>query len=185
MADDFSQKTVDKALKNLGQYRVKVAQELAAAGDPDGISGALLLSLGLRESQLQNIVNAAGTDRGCFQITQVYHGIWLRGEPGCPEGEWKPVDRENALHERYVPRFTPACAYALGMLQENLAYARGRDNPLSYAIAAYNAGRGGAEKGYKEGNVDKYTSGGDYSDWVLRHRPKVNKFLKAHPNWRF
>ena len=32
--------------------------------------------------------------------------------------------------------------------------------------------------------VDKYTTGGDYSAWVIRHRSLVQRWLNDHPNWK-
>lgn len=186
--DDFTQQQVDAALRALGNYRVRAAQEIAAEGPADAFSGALLLSLGLRESLLQNINNAAQTDHGCFQISELFHALWLLSEPGCPEGTWVAAAGHSAVEDGYVPRYTPACRYALDTLKTNYAYAAAKGVPeadrLRFALAAYNAGAGGALRGYREGDVDKYTAGHDYAAWVLEHRSKVNHFLVTHPNWR-
>lgn len=185
---DFSQDSVDAALKALGNYRVRAAQEIALEGAPDAFSGALLLALGLRESGLRNINNQAETDHGAFQISELYHSEWLSGEPGCLAGKWTPSAGHFAIEDGFCPRYTPACMYALAMLKANLRYAelKGVDprDRLRFAVAAYNAGVGGALVGYRSGDVDGYTTGGDYSAWVLRHRTKINSFLNDHPNWR-
>lgn len=175
MADDLSQDTVDRCLRRLGPYRVRAAAAIAKEGSPDAFSGALLLAVGLRESLLWNINNAADTDHGCFQINQVAHREFLESEPGCPEGTWRAVAGHTAIEPGYCPRFTPAARYALSLLKD--AYRAKDVEPayyLRFAIAAYNAGVGGAYRGYREGDADKYTSGGDYSAWVLRHRRMVN-----------
>jgi hypothetical protein len=86
MALALTQSYVLQALKGLGNYRVEMAQVAALEGEPDEISGALLLSLGLRESGLQNINNEAGTDRGCFQISDLYHGERSHPEDSCRHG---------------------------------------------------------------------------------------------------
>lgn len=178
MANDFSQRVVDDAVRRLGPYRTMVAHELATDGAPDAFSGALLLSLGLRESGLRNINNAAKTDHGAFQINQVAHEAFLREQPGCPVGTWNPSPPHKAIEPDFAPRFAPACSYALAMLKANYRYATHLiADPgmwLSFAIAAYNAGQGGAERGFHAGDIDKYTSGADYSAWVIRHRTKVN-----------
>lgn len=188
MASDFSEATVAKALSTLGHYRVIAAQEAAAEGPPDGISGALLLALGLRESRLANISNAAKTDKGCFQISVTYHERFLRSEPGCPEGSWQAVAGHNAAEPEYVPRYTPALNYAIAMLKSATSYAAGIGVPekdrVRFAVAAYNAGQGGAKRGWQEGDVDRYTTGKDYSAWVLRHRTIVHRWIEAHPNWK-
>jgi hypothetical protein len=185
---DLPQKTVDDALAGLGNYRVRAAQELAAEGSADEFSGALLLALGLRETGLRNINNSAETDHGVVQISELYHAPWLASEPGCRAGSWTPVPGRSALENGYCPRYTTAIAYALKMLKANMAYAvtKGIEEAdrLRFAISAYNAGIGGAWSGFRAGDVDKYTTGSDYSAWVLRHRAKINSFLSAHPNWQ-
>ena len=187
MASDFTQAQVDLALNRLGNYRVRAAQEVALEGPPDEFSGALLLTLGLRESALQNVNNPADTDHGCFQITELWHAAWLASQPGCKAGTWVADPGHTALEDGYCPRFTPACVYAADMLEFNATYAKTKvagADPLMFAIAAYNAGVGGALRGLREGDVEKYTTGGDYVGWTLRHRSKVNNFLGRHPNWR-
>lgn len=185
---DFTQTQVDDALKSLGNYRVRVAQEIALEGPPDAFSGALLLSLGLRETGLRNINNPADTDHGCFQISELFHAAWLTSQPGCPVGLWSAQSGHVAVQDGYAPRYTPACSYALAILKDNWAYATAKgvdgESRLRFSLAAYNAGVGGALRGYREGDVDKYTTAGDYSAWVIAHRAKVNHFLNDHPNWR-
>jgi hypothetical protein len=184
---DLSQAEVDKALKGLERYRVMAAQEIAAEGPPDEFSGALLLSLGLRESHLRNINNPAETDHGCFQITELFHAVWLASEPGCPAGSWRVEAGHTALEDGYCPRFTTACIYALELLKFNANYAKTKvpdADPLRFAVAAYNSGIGGALKGHREGDVEKYTAHGDYVTWVLAHRAQVNHFHVTHPEWR-
>jgi hypothetical protein len=188
MALALTQSYVLQALKGLGNYRVEMAQVAALEGEPDEISGALLLSLGLRESGLQNINNEAGTDRGCFQISDLYHARWLGDQPGCPVGSWVSEKGRTALDAGYCPRYTSALVYALGLLQshrENAHILRiPADMALRYALAAYNCGAGGALRGYQEGDVDKYTTGRDYSAWVLANRTVVNKVLHRDlRNW--
>jgi hypothetical protein len=61
--------------------------------------------------------------------------------------------------------------------------ARGRPGSRS-PVAAYNAGNGGALQGFQTGDVDRYTTGRDYSAWVLRHRLVVQHWLDAHPTWK-
>lgn len=182
---------VAEAMSNLGHYRVLAAQEFALEGEPDGISGALLLSLGLRETALQNINNPTQTDKGCFQITELYHGDWLRKQPGCPVGTWKAVPGHSAIEDGYCPRYTPALVYAVDILHQNqlLAVNKGLFKKASdpecvrFAIAAYNAGFGGALEGHRAGDVDLKTTGKDYSAWVLAARTEVNRWLVRHPNW--
>lgn len=185
---EFTQTQVNAALKGLGNYRVRAAQAVALEGPPDAFSGALLLSLGLRETGLRNINNPAETDHGCFQISELFHAPWLLSQPGCPAGSWVAEGGTTALRDGYAPRFTPACLYALQILKDGWAYAVARgvdgDSRLRFAVASYNAGVGGAIAGYREGDVDKYTTQADYSAWVIGHRTKINRFLNDHPSWR-
>jgi hypothetical protein len=187
--DQYKQATVDRALRDLGNYRVLSAQHIAAEGPPDEFSGALLLSLGLRESLLKNVNSPSGTDRGWAQINDHWHAEFLRSEPGCPVGSWQAQTGKTAIEKGYCPRFTPACLYALDVLKDGANVARDhgveKDQVIRFALAAYNAGTGGALKGFREGDFDKYTTGGDYGEWVLAHRRKVLVFLKEHPNWKF
>lgn len=188
MAKDLSTNDVAQALANLGNFRVKMAQAVAAEGPPDGISGSLMLSLGLRESRLKNINNPAQSDHGGFQISELYHADWLRTEPGCPEGTWVAVAGHTAVEDGYCPRYTPALTYALKMLKGSVSFGMRQGvketDAVRFAVAAYNAGGGGALRGFKEGDVDKYTTGGDYSGWVMRHRLIIQHWLDAHPAWK-
>lgn len=187
MAPLLSGEEVGRCLANLGHYRVVAAQAAALEGPPDGISGALLLALGLRESKLRNVNNAAQTDKGCFQITEGWHAAFLRGQPGCPEGSWVASDDHSAFEDGFCPRFTPALSYALTMLKNARAYALGRGvastEVVRFAVSAYNCGQGGALAGWRAGDVDRETTGGDYSAWVLEARRPIQHWLEAHPNW--
>lgn len=170
---------VDKRIRALGPYRVRQAQAIGREGEEDGISGALILALGLRESDLNNILNAAGTDRGCFQISDVYHPAWLASVPGCVKWSWLPAEGKSALDAGMSPRFSDGARYAVSLLHDGLAAADElhipEDDHVRFAVAAYNAGVGGAMKGYREGDVDKYTTGKNYSHDTLVYRTQVNK----------
>lgn len=184
----LSEAAVSKALVRLGYFRVCMAQYVALEGPPDDISGSLLLALGLRESLLQNINNKAQTDKGCFQLTEQYHAAFLRDQPGCLEHTWTVSPGHSAYEDGYCPRYTPALNYALGMLQSHRRYAIGLglsgQDAVRFAVAAYNAGVGGALAGYKANDIDLKTTGGDYSAWVLEHRTMINRWLHEHPNWQ-
>lgn len=200
---------VATSLARLGNYRVRRAQFVANAGAPDGISGALLLALGLRETWGRNIeggakwseaqkrwvaldpkvpADAARMDVSWLQISRIYHADALRLMPAVEAGTW---DKSAPLHSPaeggYVPRFEEALQFTLLELHESIAF--GHDHHVKgadvvrFAIAAHNAGVYGALLGYQEGNVDLKTAGGDYSAWVLDARGTVNSWLHAHPNW--
>jgi hypothetical protein len=187
------------ALANLGNYRVRRVQEVALEGAPDGISGFLLLALGYRETSLRNINGgatwdpvakkwvAAKRDRGWLQINQDYHADWLKSVPGCPEGTWVPEPGHSAFEVGYCPRFTDALRFTVDEFHEALAFAEDNGVPkedrVRFAIAAHNAGLGGARKGYREGNVDKYTALGIYSYAILETRPQIQSWITKHPKW--
>lgn len=200
---DFTQDQVGKALANLGNYRVKRAQEVANSGFPDGISGSLLLALGLRETNLRNLeggiklVNGEWVkqddptkmDVGWTQINRGFHAASLKLMPGVKSDTWTPtVENKTANDAGFVPRFEEALTFTINMMHESQAYAADHGVPndelARFGVAAHNGGMGGALKGWREGNVDKYTTMGDYSGWVLRHRTLINRWLGQHPNWK-
>lgn len=198
---DFTQSQVGDSLGRLGRYRVMRAQAVANQGMPDGISGSTILALGLRETGLRNIeggvkmVNGRWVkqdeplkkDVGFVQINRGIHLDDLRLMPGVKSGTWGPViGNRTAADDGYCMRFEDALRWTIDNLHESIAYAEDRDvwEPVRFAIAAHNAGRGGAMTGARAGDVDQETTHGDYSAWVLRHRTLINRWLGAHPNWR-
>ncbi|MEJ7784746.1 MAG: hypothetical protein WKF96_08085 [Solirubrobacteraceae bacterium] len=200
---DFTDTQIGEALKALGNYRVRRAQVVALEGEPDGISGSLLLSLGLRETRLRNIEGGAKLvdgrwvaeddparmDVGIFQISRRYHMADLRRMVAVASGTWKPtVDLRTAADGGFCPRFEESIRYVLSEMHEAIAYGEDRGVKGSelprFAVAAHNAGIGGAIEGYRQGDMDARTTGGDYSGWTLRHRTKINSWLGAHANWR-
>lgn len=194
---------VGKFLADLGNYRVKRAQEAALVGPSDGISGALLLSIGLRETHLLNIEggaklvdghwvaedDATHMDVGWLQISRRYHPTSLAAMPGVKAGTWTPlVDGKTANDGGFCPRYEDSLQYTITELREAQDYGRvhgvAENDLVRYAVASHNAGLGGALSGYRAGDVDKYTALGDYSAWALATRTQVNRWLGAHPNWQ-
>lgn len=194
---------VHTALHNAGHYRVVQAQRVAGEGDPDGISGALLLALGLRETGLRNIQGGAKLvggrwvalgpedssrmDVGALQISRTYHPDALRALAAVKAGTWGPVVAgKTPMDFGFVPQWTTALRFTIDEMREAIAYAHDRKvgDPVRFAVAAHNAGIGGALSGYRAGDVDKHTAHGDYSRWVLATRGVVNSWLGKHPNWR-
>ncbi len=175
-------------LRRLGHGRVIRTQEIAGEGEPDGISGALILAIGSRESGMQNILNPAGTDRGWLQVSDKYHRDWLESVPGCPSGSWSPAKGKTAASPGHAPRHADAVRYAIRLLKDAQAFAREHnvERPLQvqFSVTAYNAGAGGAIRGYREGDLDKYTTGGEYSEDVLERKEAVVRWLNDHPGWK-
>ena len=193
---------IGDALAHLENYRVLRVQELVylAQGGYSPIPASAVLSLGFRETTLRNVCGGATwdeadkkwiqaySDRGWLQIADTidHNAKWLAKQEGCEEGKWTPaVPPVNALTPRHVPRFTQGTEYALQELKGDYAFAKKEkiSDPLRFAIAAYNAGAGGAFRGYREGDVDKYTAHGDYSKTVLAIQPLVHDWIVAHPHW--
>lgn len=195
---DFSADAVARAIVEFGNYRTRRCQYVALQGQPDGIFGITLMALGLRESALRNInggaelVNgkwvATKTDKGVFQIASLYHAYSLARMPAVQEGTWAPVVAPGVTGDDLCPRFEDSIQFTLRQMHEAQAFGADHDVPVRelprFAVAAHNAGVGGALKGYREGNVDKYTAHGDYSAWVERHARKIQAWLVAHPGWR-
>lgn len=192
---------VDSAIKRFGYYRTRRTQQVAAMGPPDGISGALLLALGLRETLLQNINGGARfdpelqkwvattEDHGVFQISTRHHQRVLAMMPAVEVDTWGPVvPGFSAYDEGYCPRFEDSLQFTLRYMHD--AQEQGSDAGIDpddlgrFAVVAHNAGVSGALRGFREGNPDKYTAGGDYSTWIMAHRTKVNTWLRGHPKWK-
>lgn len=199
---------IAKSLSTLGNYRVKRAQQVAGEGPSDGISGSLLLALTLRETWGRNIEGGAKLvdgkwvaldpnnpddahkmDVGAFQINRGYHKDQLQKMPAVKVGTWQPVVPGKTPYDPgFVPRFEEQLQFTIKELRDASLYARNngvkQEDRARFAIAAHNAGKGGALKGYREGDVDKYTTNGDYSADILAKRSQVNHWLNEHPNWK-
>jgi hypothetical protein len=195
---------VGSCLRRAGYYRVTRAQIVGGEGRPDLISGITCLALGLRETLLQNINGGAvkdpatgewveappeEQDGGCFQISRVHHPVDLKRMPGVAEGTWGPViEGKTAFDPGYCPRYEEALRFTVMEMQEAIAYAEdsrvNEDVWLRFGIAAHNAGKGGALRGYREGDIDRYTAKGDYSEWVLAHAKLIRRWLNENPKWK-
>jgi len=173
---------IDKKLSELGAGRVMSAQLLVLESEFASIlPPEYYLAVGIRESGLRNLNNPVDSDKGWLQISEAYHLSWLRSQPGCPEtkntglmdpAQWRAIEKKNAAMDDYCPRFTPALDYAMHEITAvGLRVASNRKIPkksrLHYATTFYNTGDGLALRGYKEGNIDKYSTGGDYGGTVI------------------
>lgn len=195
---DPTQTQVNDALTRLGHYRVVRAQEVVdTEAKHDGLRGSHLLALGLRETWGRNIEGGAKKapdgrwvaetdptrmDVGFLQISRRYHSETLKTMPGVKVGTWDPVVTGKSANDGgYVPRFTDSLRWVVPELDNMMDYGYRHGVPgaqlLRFAVAAHNAGVGGALDGFRAGNVDKYTAGADYSSWVLRAVPLVDHFI--------
>lgn len=183
-------------LKRLTRWRTERVGELAAEAE-DGISGDLVLAIGSRESSMRNIVGGGyfdsagrfvvtGEDRGWLQINAVFHRAFLEGVPGCVSGSWRET-LTSALPAGRVPGLTRSTRYAILLLRQNIVTVTAAGVPAAdavrVAVAAYNGGTSGALRGWREGNPDRYTTGGDYSRDVLDRRAKVRR-ARRELGWR-
>jgi uncharacterized protein YfiM (DUF2279 family) len=184
----FTEQEIFKNLDSFGLHRIEIVTELTHQGPPDGIGPALLLAIGTRETGLRNIAGDGGHGRGWVQIDDRFHAAWLDAHAGCSSGSWKATFK-SALPQGRVPTLTAGAMRAVELLRGSAQFARAHGVPkeqvVRFAVAAYNAGAGGALEGLKKGNVDARTAGsagskgGDYSKDVLKRQAAVAKFLKS------
>lgn len=192
---------IESALKGLGHYRCVRAQELVEGfgSATDGLLGSHVLALGMRETWGRNIEGGAmlvdnkwvretdptHMDVGWLQISRRYHADALKGMPGVKVGTWEPVVKGKTANDSgYAPRYSDSLRFTEQELRDAMAYAVTnkvkKADRVRFALAAHNAGKGGALSGYKAANVDKYTAMGDYSAWVLEAQKLVSRFLTRH-----
>jgi peptidoglycan hydrolase-like protein with peptidoglycan-binding domain len=117
----------------------------------------LLLAVASQETDMNDVVGDGGHGRGLFQIDDRSHTTFLRQQGANRAGGKPPV---------------PAAAkYAAGLLRFNYDFGvrNGVPEPLrlKFALSAYNAGAGGALEGFRAGDSDRRTTGGDYGKAVL------------------
>lgn len=138
----------------------------------------LLEALGSRESNMMNIIGDGGHGRGMYQLDDRYQQPYLHGHRGCRNGSNTPA-YSNALAPGRVPTIFAGAAQACRIIEANIVYAKHAGVPygewMKFALSAYNAGLGGAEKGFKEGDSDRYTTGHDYAKDVLERRDALAK----------
>lgn len=120
----------------------------------------LLAAVASRETNLKHVNGDGGHGRGIMQIDDRYHGNFLR-EHGAEAPE-------------FVPPLYCSVHYAGRLLHSHVLSARQLGVRAAFTVifiaAAYNAGLGGATNGWREGNTDKYTAGGNYGKDVVARR---------------
>ena len=171
--------SIASEIEALGDERVEKIRDI---GRREHISGVLLLAMAHRESNMRNIVGDGGHGRGMMQIDDRFHATWLSEHKGCRSGSFDATF-DSALPAGRVPSLVAGVKKACELLNQNIAFAKANGVPdgkrLRFAVAAYNAGPGNALKGFQAGDVDKLTTGGDYSRDVLAHRAEVKQALAA------
>jgi hypothetical protein len=213
MSDVITPAELTDIMEGFGNEACLLVQKETHAAWPGGwVPPSIVMSLGLRETNLTNIAGGATlvngqwqrayTDRGVFQITDTFapSAKWLASVPGCPNGpndvsNWVPdmagfrAGKTNALTAKHSPTLSAGLGYSVKSMKADRAqaYTAGvkPNDALQFVVAAHNAGFEGALKGYQEGNVDAYTTLGDYSWWVLHNAPMIAAWIIAHPKWRW
>jgi hypothetical protein len=158
VARTFSRATLSA---ELARARANGWHTACAAGEREGrLPAGLLLAIASQETDMNDVVGDGGHGRGLFQIDDRAHPAFLRQQGASGAGRRPPVPA--------------AAAYAAGLLRANLDFGVRNGVPerlqLKFALSAYNAGAGGALSGFREGDSDRRTTGGDYGKAVLgRH----------------
>lgn len=201
---DLTAFQLQDALHKFGAYRVhRVGEVLDALENSRNVTQAIVLALGLRESFLRNVEGGAKMvdgkwvkqddpklmDVGPFQISRWWHREALQKMNAVKVGTWKPVAVGRSAYDGgYAPQFEDSCLYAVNELVASVKWAKQqgikKTDRVRLAIAAHNAGRGGALSGYRKGDVDLLTARQDYSSWVLRHAARVDQWLDSRPGRR-
>jgi hypothetical protein len=192
----FSVDQAQAQLKSFGRWRTERLIEIAKEGGPDDIGPVLLIALASVETDLRNIIGGGffedgrwvptGTDRGLFQINDTAFSGWLASVPGCDSGRYSEI-WPSALPKGKVPGLTRGARKARDILRDRAAFARSNgvpeDEVKRFMLAAYNAGAGGALKGYEaSGNPDQHTTKGNYSERV-REREKAFRQAAVRMGW--
>jgi hypothetical protein len=145
-----------------------VVEACLAAERKARLPRGLLVAIASRETHCRNIAGDGGHGRGVFQIDDRFHADWLRrhraGSPGA------------------VPSVEDGAAYAAQLLAANLAYGRSKgldgDRLLTFAVAAYNAGAGGAWQALKQtGNPDSGTANRNYGADVVERMRLITRWV--------
>lgn len=127
----------------------------------------LLLAIASRESGCRDVVGDRGHGRGVFQIDDRYHREWLASHGADAPGALPPV--------------AEAAGYAARLVAGAIDFARAHDvaapDVLKFALSAYNAGTTGALAGYRLGDSDLRTTGGDYGADVIERLGVVRRWL--------
>jgi hypothetical protein len=142
----------------------------AAARSPH-VDYPLLCAIASRETNMRNIVGDGGHGRGVFQQDDRFQQPFLSATRGCRNGSSIPIYR-SALPKGRVPTITAGARRCVNIIEGNIREAERQGVPdghrLHVALSAYNAGMGGAMKGWRASrNPDAETAGGNYGKDVL------------------
>ena len=132
----------------------------------------LLLAIASRETGCRDVVGDGGHGRGVLQIDDREHREWLAAQGANAPGALPPVGE--------------ACRYAARLVVDALVFARTRGvsprDRLKFALSAYDAGTERALEGYRRGDSDLGTAGGDYGADVVERLRVVQRWLSGRPD---
>jgi hypothetical protein len=144
-----------------------VAEVCLAAEREASLPPGLLLAVSSHETGCRDVVGADGHRRGAFGIDDRRDAEWLGGIGAAAPGAMPPL--EDAAH------------YAAGVIAANMAFGRASGvrpvDLLRFALSAYAAGTVAALEGYRLGDSDASTPGGDYGRDVLGRLVAVDRWL--------
>lgn len=144
---------------------------MTAAETAKTLPAGLLLAVASQETDMNDVVGDSGHGRGLFQIDDRSHTDFLT--------------RNGAAGASGKPPVGAAALYAAALLRGNFDYGAANGvkqaDRLKFMLSAYNAGAGGAIAGYREGDSDRRTTGGDYGRSVLLRYAVFQELLGAAP----
>lgn len=179
---------LDQLLNDFGEANLKEASALCGKDAWNSLS--LMLAIASRESDIANIdgdpESIYGHGKGAWQIDIRSWFSFLSVMPGVRSGTWGPVvEGTSAAENGMVPTLQAGLKQALAIIDGNyreaLTLSADPAVALKIAVAAYNAGMGGATEGFRSsGNPDRYTTGGNYATDVFQRQPVVEAWIVAH-----
>jgi hypothetical protein len=144
---------------------------MAAAETAKTLPPGILLAVASQETDMNDVVGDGGHGRGLFQIDDRSHTDFLQRNGGSGAGKKPPI--------------AAATLYAAGILRWGFDYGESNGvkaaDRLKFMLSAYNAGAGGAIAGYREGDSDRRTTGGDYGRAVLLRYALFQELLGVAP----
>jgi hypothetical protein len=144
---------------------------MTAAETAKTLPAGILFAVASQETDMNDVVGDGGHGRGLFQIDDRSHTDFLR--------------RNGAGAAGGKPRVAAAALYAAGILRWGFDYGASNGvkqaDRLKFMLSAYNAGAGGALAGYREGDSDRRTTGGDYGRAVLLRYATFQELLGVAP----
>lgn len=186
--------TIHNSIKRFGNKRTKRVGE-ASRWSNDVMGQSDWLALMLRETLCKNIESHATddsgkpNDTGIAQINRFFNEEALREMEAVLHGTYAPVvPGANPYQRGYCPTLDETLRwlnrrFTLVQRQARQDYVALSDLKR-FVFSSHNAGYSGALNGYREGDSDKYTTGGEYGLWCVATSRRVKRWLSLHPNWK-